>query len=122
MDNHLPTRFEQIESVFERSRTELRHLAVRDGLSAEEGAAYENHLRCWFHGFARRPGNDQRQPEALWEELLSAAHEHAAEFRRFFRQLKALQTKAQTSPPTPVQPSRDSQRQDDALNSPMGDM
>src|SRR5260370_5956902 len=91
MEQHVPTRFEQIDSVFTESRRALQGLAVKDGLDLQEVVAYEHQLRCWFHGFARRPGNETKKADALQKELLSAAHEYAAEFKRFFRELKLPQ-------------------------------
>lgn len=93
MDKHLPTRFEQIDSLFASSKKDLRVLAVKDGLNKEERSAYEKRLRRWFHGFAARPGNERRRVELLRGELLSAADEFAAEFKEFFREWNAAQGK-----------------------------
>ncbi len=94
MDNHLQARYERIDLAFARSKKQIRRLAFRDGLNREERLAYEAELRRWFHGFACRPGNDGKPAEALTGELLSAAHEYAAEFKEFFRRWKALQVSA----------------------------
>ncbi|MGH9365334.1 MAG: hypothetical protein ACRD1B_08750 [Thermoanaerobaculia bacterium] len=88
------SRHERIDSVFARSKKQLRLLAFKDGLGRAERTAYEQQLHRWFHGFASRPGNDVKPVETLRDDLLSAAGQYAFEFKEFFRGWKAQQPAA----------------------------
>lgn len=79
MDNDLPTRFREVESLFTSMRKTIHARALKDGLNRQERAVFEDCLHQWFWRFARRPGSGP--VENLRPGLVSAAERYARSFK-----------------------------------------
>ncbi len=91
MQKDLRSREKEIHSLFASARKMIRRVASGDGLNKEESREFEGDLHVWFHGFARRPGNEVRSAETLRAPLLLAASRYVSSYRG----------KQVTSDPTP---------------------